>query len=105
MPGAPSVEDLDLDLGVGVDPDVEDGARAGEPGVGPAPVVAHPDGGDAVDDPNRAWACSRFHAPDPGVSLASAATALNRAETVASLQGSEYPAPGLRARLAGTGVA
>ena len=58
--------DRDLDLGVGVDRDVEDLAVAGEPGVGPAPVVADADRGDAVDD-GEGSRCGLGHVgPDAG---------------------------------------
>ncbi len=45
-------EDGDLGFGVAIDADVEDLAVPGEPGIGPAPVVADAYGSNAVDN---AW--------------------------------------------------
>ena len=44
---------LDLDLGIGIDGDVEDPPVPREPGIRPSPVVADADGSDAVDDAKR----------------------------------------------------
>jgi len=43
-----------LNLGVGVNTDIENLAVFGKPGICPTAVITNPDGGDSVDDPQRA---------------------------------------------------
>jgi hypothetical protein len=44
---------LDLYLSIEIDRDIEYPSIPRELGIGPSPVVADPDGGDAVDDTKR----------------------------------------------------